>query len=205
MRPLMMAGAALILWVAGTACDRNMPSAPSGRTVSNDPEDPGQSNGQEDRRGSPPRAKNFVAHLTGANEVPARDSRGVGQFKLRLSADGDSLAYRLICSNIRNVVASHIHIGPAGENGPVVAFLFGPAAAGGGRTSGVLARGTITAASLTGPLEGHPLSELIDALDAGDAYVNAHTNDGVDPANAGPGDFPGGEIRGQIRTAGPSK
>jgi hypothetical protein len=26
-----------------------------------------------------------------------------------------------------------------------------------------------------------------------------HTNDGVAPANTGPGDFPGGEIRGQIR------
>jgi hypothetical protein len=26
-----------------------------------------------------------------------------------------------------------------------------------------------------------------------------HTNDGVPPPNTGPGDFPGGEIRGQIR------
>jgi hypothetical protein len=26
-----------------------------------------------------------------------------------------------------------------------------------------------------------------------------HTNDGVAPPNSGPGDFPGGEIRGQIR------
>jgi hypothetical protein len=26
-----------------------------------------------------------------------------------------------------------------------------------------------------------------------------HTNDGVPPINTGPGDFPGGEIRGQIR------
>jgi hypothetical protein len=33
--------------------------------------------------------------------------------------------------------------------------------------------------------------------------VNVHTNDGVDPINTGAGDFPGGEIRGQIRTAGP--
>jgi hypothetical protein len=26
-----------------------------------------------------------------------------------------------------------------------------------------------------------------------------HTNDGVAPPDTGPGDFPGGEIRGQIR------
>jgi hypothetical protein len=36
------------------------------------------------------------------------------------------------------------------------------------------------------------------AIEAGDAYVNVHTNDGVAPTNTGPGDFPGGEIRGQL-------
>jgi hypothetical protein len=30
------------------------------------------------------------------------------------------------------------------------------------------------------------------------AYVNVHTNDGIAPTNTGPGDFPGGEIRGQL-------
>src|SRR5205807_7617422 len=29
-----------------------------------------------------------------------------------------------------------------------------------------------------------------------------HTNDGMAPPNTGPGDFPGGEIRGQLRVAG---
>jgi hypothetical protein len=43
-----------------------------------------------------------------------------------------------------------------------------------------------------------PLDALIEQIEAGEAYVNVHTNDGVDPANSGPGDFPGGEIRGQI-------
>jgi hypothetical protein len=35
-------------------------------------------------------------------------------------------------------------------------------------------------------------------MEAGTAYVNVHTNDNVPPPNTGPGDFPGGEIRGQI-------
>jgi hypothetical protein len=35
--------------------------------------------------------------------------------------------------------------------------------------------------------------------------VNVHTNDGIDPTNTGAGDFPGGEIRGQIRLAGPRR
>jgi hypothetical protein len=37
---------------------------------------------------------------------------------------------------------------------------------------------------------------------AGETYVNVHTNDGVDPTNTGPGDIPGGEIRGQVRLVG---
>jgi len=36
----------------------------------------------------------------------------------------------------------------------------------------------------------------------GGAYVNVHTNDGVAPGNTGPGDFPGGEIRGQLSAPG---
>jgi hypothetical protein len=62
----------------------------------------------------------------------------------------------------------------------------------------VVAAGTITAANLTGPLAGQPLSALVDAIEAGNTYVNAHTNDGVAPVTGEPGDIPGGEVRGQI-------
>ena len=143
---------------------------------------------------------NFNASpLSGGEEVPARDTNARGNATFKLSDDGTSLSYRLIVSNIDNVVASHIHVGPAGANGPVVAFLFGSAPAGGGTVNGVLAEGTITAANLVGPLAGQPFSALIDAIRAGNTYVNVHTNDGVAPPDTGPGDFPGGEIRGQIR------
>lgn len=141
---------------------------------------------------------NFGAHLTGDDEVPANASAGQGQAIFHLSADETVLEYKLIASNIENVVASHIHIGAEGVNGPVVAFLFGPAPAGGGRTDGVLAQGTITEADLVGPLAGQPFSALVDEIRAGNTYVNVHTNDGVDPAGTGPGDLPAGEIRGQI-------
>jgi hypothetical protein len=141
---------------------------------------------------------NFAVHLSGDAEVPPRETRAQGQATFKLSADGLSLSYRLNVANIENVVAAHIHLGAATENGPVVAFLFGPAAPGGGRTNGVLATGTITGANLVGPLAGQPLSALIDAMIAGNTYVNVHTNDGIDPSNTGPGDFPGGEVRGQI-------
>jgi len=143
--------------------------------------------------------QNFVAPLAGNQEVPARDTNARGLATFQLNADGTELSFILIASNIDNVVASHIHLGAAGVNGPVVLFLFGNAPPGGGRHDGVLATGTATAANLTGPLAGQPLSVLIDAMESGGAYVNVHTNDGVGDVNTGPGDFPGGEIRGQIQ------
>jgi hypothetical protein len=147
---------------------------------------------------------NWSTHAKGSLEVPARDTQGQGQAIFHLSKDGTELEYKLIASNIENVFMAHIHMAPAGVNGPIVVWLFpsttpnvtGPLGA--GRTDGVLATGTITAADLIADLTGHPLSDLVDALDSGNAYVNFHTNDGVAPTNTGPGDFPGGEIRGNL-------
>jgi hypothetical protein len=154
---------------------------------------------------APPPARSFVAHLTGSEEVPPRDTVATGQAAFRLDADDAALHYRLVASNIDNVVASHIHLGVFGTNGPVVAFLAGPFPAAGGPHDGVLGEGVITAGDLVGPLAGMDLSVLAAAMRSGGTYVNVHTNDGIDPPNEGPGDFPGGEIRGQIRPAGPGE
>ena len=150
---------------------------------------------------------NFGTHLTGDEEVPANVSPAQGQAIFRLSADGTRLHYRLIAADIDNAFMAHIHLAPAGSNGGVVVWLYpgttpGPGPLGAGRSDGVLAEGEITAANLVGALAGRPLSDLVAALEAGNAYVNIHTNDGVAPTNTGPGDFPGGEIRGQIELHG---
>ena len=47
-----------------------------------------------------------------------------------------------------------------------------------------------------------PQRWFVALIENGNAYVNVHTNDGVAPVNTGPGDFPGGEIRGQVETRG---
>ena len=141
---------------------------------------------------------NWSDHLTGDQEMPARPTKGQGQAIFHLSDDGQSIDYRLIATNIDNVRQAHIHIGAAGANGPVVVFLYGLVPAGGGRQTGVLATGSFTEDDFIGPLENQPFSALVDAMRAGNAYVNVHTDDGVAPANTGPGDFPGGEIRAQI-------
>ncbi|GAA2043448.1 CHRD domain-containing protein [Agromyces tropicus] len=140
----------------------------------------------------------FTAPLSASQEVPANASLARGQAVFRLSADGSELDYRLIVANLENPIASHIHLAPAGVNGPIVVFLYGPVAPGAGPTSGVLATGTITADDLRGALAGEPLSALVDEIRAGNAYVNVHTFDGVDPITGLPGDIPSGEIRGQI-------
>jgi CHRD domain len=141
---------------------------------------------------------NWSKHLTGAEEVPARTTQAQGQVILHVAPDGRSIDYKLIASNIDNVVQAHIHVGAAGANGPIVAFLYGLVPPAGGRQTGVLSTGTITAANLVGPLAGHPLSDLLDAIESGNAYANVHTSDGNLTPNEGPGDFPGGEIRAQL-------
>ena len=141
----------------------------------------------------------FSTHMHGADETPARATEATGQLNMKVSEDGLSIEYKLIASNIDNVVASHIHQGPVGSAGPAVVFLYGNAPAGGGRHDGILSEGTITAANLIGPLANQPLSALIDLIHSGNAYANVHTNDGIGATNTGPGDYPGGEIRGQVR------
>lgn len=142
--------------------------------------------------------RNAAVALSGGEEVPARPTRARGTAIFHLSKDGTELSYKLIVANIENVIQSHIHVGAQGENGPIVVFLYGLVAPAGGRVNGVLAEGTITEADFIGPLAGASMDDLIEAMLAGLTYVNVHTSDGVDPPNTGPGDFPGGEVRGQI-------
>ena len=134
----------------------------------------------------PAGTSNYRTHLKGRNEVPSNTSRAQGQAIFKLAPDGDALHYKLIVANIHDVTQAHIHLAPAGANGPVVAFLSGfeliP-----GRFSGVLATGTITASDVVGPLAGS-MEALASAIEAGNAYVNVHT--------AG---RPPSEVRGQIR------
>jgi hypothetical protein len=143
-------------------------------------------------------AKEFhPTRLSGSQEVPPRDTKAHGMVLYWVSDDGTWLRYRVIVTNIENVFAAHIHIGAPGVNGPVALTLFS-GSPGGGRTNGILAERTVTAADLSGPLAGRPLADLLTEMRNGNAYVNVHTDDGQPPADTGPGDFPGGEIRGQI-------
>jgi hypothetical protein len=130
------------------------------------------------------------AHLSGAEEVPAVDTKARGQAIFRI-LDEETVGYTLIVANILNVTQAHIHLGAAGTNGPVVVWLYPsapPAQLIPGRSQGILAEGMITAENFVGQLAGAELSELLELMRDGMAYVNVHTSQ-----------FPPGEIRGQIR------
>lgn len=152
-------------------------------------------------QGSPPAARNFVAPLNPGEEVPSPDltetRNPTGNAVLRLN--GNELSYKLIAANIRNVTQSHIHCGLTGVAGPVVAFLFG-FVADGVDPNGILAQGTVTPANVIPRPDSEAcpggvadFDDMIAQMRAGNAYVNVHTIQN-----------PAGEIRGQIRTAGPS-
>jgi CHRD domain len=141
---------------------------------------------------------NFVATLSGDEEVPARDTRAVGVATFKLRDDGTALEFKVNVANIDNAFAAHIHCGAVGVNGPIGVTLFAGTPAS-GSVNGTLAEGTITAADTSNGCGWTDLASVLAAIESGNTYVNVHTNDGVAPPNTGPGDFPGGEIRGQIR------
>ena len=149
-------------------------------------------------------ADHHITALSGTEEVPSRNTSAGGRTVFHLATDGQSLAYQLFVRDITNAFQAHIHLAPAGQNGGIVVWLFpsttpAPGPLGAGPMDGLIAQGVITQGNLVGALAGQPMSALVDALRNGNAYVNVHTSDGVAPGDTGAGDFPGGEIRGQIR------
>jgi hypothetical protein len=168
-------------------------------------------------------AKNHRTHLSGDEEVftPAvpggptpADSNAQGQAILQIATDSLSFDYKLIASNIENITQAHIHCGQFGTNGPIIVWLYpGPTATmalagGAGRHDGVLAEGTVVSGAAlhvrtAAPSAACPggvatFADVLAQIRAGNTYVNVHTSDGVAPPNTGPGDFPGGEVRGQL-------
>src|SRR5437016_12751352 len=90
--------------VPGTLAFVSMVAAGCDRTP---PTDPRSSLALRMEADQAPAPKNFVAHLTGANEVPAHETRGVGQIPLQLTDEGTELRSRLISSSFDNCILRH--------------------------------------------------------------------------------------------------
>jgi len=134
-------------------------------------------------------AEVFQATLSGANEVPARSTAGLGE--AGLTFDGTTVRFAIEVDDIADITQAHIHSGAAGVNGPVRVFLFPPPPATSATNNPfstsdrrILSEGSFTASDVGGVT----FDELLAQMRAGTAYVNVHTRT-----------FPGGEIRGQLR------
>jgi CHRD domain/Secretion system C-terminal sorting domain len=125
---------------------------------------------------TPPNRIDVSGNLSGAQEVPAVNTPGTGRFEAIFDPASRGLAFRVDFSGLTsNVAAAHFHIGAAGANGPVT-LDFGPLDFPRGARQGSYVRFvTLTEAQST-------------ALQNGNMYINIHTTQ-----------FPGGEIRGQLR------
>jgi hypothetical protein len=141
----------------------------------------------------------FVATLSGANERPTPNA-STATGTAEITRVGPTLLFRVDVSGLSNPSAAHIH-GPAPntENAPVRVNLCGaagvPACPTGTPFTGTLATGSAV------QLSGISFDSLMVLLRNGNAYVNVHTNDNIDPANTGPGDLAAGELRGQVEVA----
>lgn len=113
----------------------------------------------------------------------------------------EELGYKLMISKTAavaatgddgEVTAAEIHCAPAGQSGPLAVSLF--QATGAGVLTPTRLHGALTDASIVQPNDcGYTtLQDLVTAMQAGNTYVDVHTNA-----------FPDGEIRGQIREVAP--
>lgn len=118
--------------------------------------------------------------LSGANEVPPVEANATGLFSASVTANSMTFDLSAVADGI---TMAHIHLGAAGTNGPVVAFLFGPDEAG---QPAIHPTGTLTATNLIGPIAGD-WAAFAAALAAGNLYVNVHSID-----------HPAGVVRAQI-------
>ena len=135
------------------------------------------------------------AKLSGYDETPSVSTRARGSFRAEIDRDGDSIDYKLSYEGIEGGTANvaHIHLGQRHTAGGVSAFLCGGGDKPACPTPGGTVEGTIDAADVVGPaaqgiLAGQ-LNELVRAIRAGATYVNVHSTT-----------FPGGEIRGQVKS-----
>lgn len=133
------------------------------------------------------------ARLSGFEETPAVSTVARGDFKGMISRDGSEITYRLSYTGLEAPVRfAHIHLGQKGVSGSVVAFLCGGGSKPACPQDGSV-EGTIVAADVIGPsaqgIDPGELGEFLRAIRRGVTYANVHSDK-----------FPGGEIRGQIKT-----
>jgi CHRD domain-containing protein len=170
-------------------------------------------------------AQEFTAHLTGFNEIGSISatgytgavlSDGTGTAKLDLNKKAGTITYTLTYSNVGTtppqtgmVSQGHIHFGKSRDSGGILVFFCtnltfsgtGPTPQACPQNSGTVS-GTWTKADVQAipgqNVVAGDFDALVDALESNTAYANVHT---IPLSGATNTAYPGGEIRGQVRSA----
>jgi CHRD domain len=132
-------------------------------------------------------SEQFLAVLSGANEVPARATAASGA--MGFVVRGNRVDYSVEVHGIGSITGAHLHTGAAGVNGPIrIALYPGPGSNFSTNPSaafdGQLYEGSFEASDVTGVT----YADLLAGMRAGTVYGNVHTTQ-----------YPGGEIRGQTQ------
>jgi len=145
-------------------------------------------------------AERVSAHLVGFQETPLTlSSPGSGMFRAKIAENDLSFEWVLTFSGLTTPVQqAHIHFGARAITGGISIFLCSnlgngpPGTQPCPATAGTVS-GTAKATDVIGPaaqgISPGEFAKILDAIRSGFAYANVHTTR-----------FPGGEIRGQIRS-----
>ncbi len=115
----------------------------------------------------------FTVPLSGAQSVPAVQTKGHGLAHLTFNPASDMLSWSVSYSTMSSpVTMAHFHMAPAGKNGPVALWI------------------SKKGAKVPDPIKGSAKLSPAQAKEfmAGDWYINVHTKK-----------HPAGEIRGQVK------
>jgi hypothetical protein len=141
-------------------------------------------------------AEALAAQLNSFEETPnTLNTEATGAFLGLINDAQTEIPFNLFYTGMTGTVLfAHIHFGKPGESGGVAAFLCG-----GGNKPACLPSGQVVVGAVTGAdvvaiagqnLPAGDMAALVRAIKSGFAYVNVHTST-----------FPGGQVRGQIKSA----
>jgi hypothetical protein len=148
------------------------------------------------------------ADLVPTQEVPSVSSVARGRFKATIDRANQTISYELSYEGLEAPpTQAHIHVGARRTNGGISVFLCGnppavpraefpqpqacPAAP-------ATITGVLTSANVVGPT-GQGIAESLNGVNEFDELVDMIL-DGLSYANVHSSKFPGGEVRGQLRT-----
>ncbi len=149
--------------------------------------------------------ESLSVNLTGYEEVPSVSSPATATFTADIAGDESAIGWKLTYSGlVGSVQQAHIHFGQKAVNGGISVFLctnlgngpvgIQPCPAPPAEVSGTIVAADVspnipaTAAARNQGIDTGELGELMDAIDAGVAYVNIHSTT-----------WPGGEVRAQLK------